>query len=321
MKAFRFFVLLALSLPQVHGATTQTLHLWKHIPSASELRKIYRKENQKVRVLLRDPDSIDLAALADLPSEAQAARFELVIEGLPNHDTHSSWEAALLPLRTTWIAATLPSPDDWSRLKKIPLHSLHFVVSQAPTALEIQGLRDWTQQSQIPLEITFALGQYPKFMDRDWIENIPVSVPLRWVVDFWPGYVQMDTLNLLKRSVGLRITGGTQWNETDSPYLENLQSLDKTLWESPVTEDLPRPAPWELKAQTPFVWIATGPLWSTTEIERFAASSSKADRRFIWDTGSDSDNDVPKVLETLQERYPRFRVEQVLDATRGAVRR
>lgn len=275
------FPLLALSfLTCFQGAAFSAIKktwLLDSLDDPDTLVAILRDPNSEVRVILEDPTASELSALRHLPRS-----IEIVSKRFPGADTETAWSQASAKLALTWIESTLPNKDEVQRMEKIPLKSIQWVTTGIPALPESEAISGFHERHHsgslaLPHQVTFALGFYPRFTDRPWIEELPPQLLLQWVVSGWPSYHQMDVLNLLPQPHQLRIQGGISWMEEDLPYLKNIQRLKRILWESN-SEPVEGPAVWQRIPRLEYTWIAQDFLPSLESVRAFAASSTLASR-------------------------------------------
>jgi hypothetical protein len=239
------------------------------------LAELLKDPHSEVRVILEDPTASDLGALRNLPRS-----IEIVSKRFPGADTEAAWSQASAKLALTWIESSLPNRDEVQRMEKIPLKSIQWVTTGIPALPESEAISGFHERHHsgslaLPHQVTFALGFYPRFTDRSWIEQLPPQLLLQWVVPGWPSYHQMDVLNLLAQPHQLRIQGGIAWMEEDLPYLKNIQRLKRILWESN-SEPMEVPAVWQRVPHLEYTWIAQDYLPSLESVRAFAASSTLA---------------------------------------------
>ncbi len=260
--------------------TAETVDLWNKTPGT-----------RNYRIAAGDPTTTDLEALLKLQN---ADRLEIGVLRYPFPSESAAWKKlASRGAQINIIEGILPSPEGLKFLDSLGFKKILFVITgpQEPSfaaALE-------TLHAEVAL--TYAGRAYPKYLDKDSWTAIPARVPLNIATDFWPGYTQMDLLNILSMPQTIRVRDMFPPDDT-FPYLLNIKKLQ---WVTLDTDFDPwdQGAVWKKFGAMKVRWNRRGIVPSEDVLRAFAESAPSELRSLVIDTENELSSEERARLERL----------------------
>jgi hypothetical protein len=203
--------------------------------------------------------------LEQLPALPPGRNIQVILGAFPDSSlTPALKRLARSGLEAVFATGSFPTPLEIDRMNEIGFRRLILLVSHYPDPEVARDLG--TLQS--PVELSFVVRAYPRYVDRANLSAIPGGIPLTFSTDYWPWYSHMDLFNLLPHRIRLRIQDSFPTRE-GLPYLRNIRQLDS------ITVELSSPAPgspteWQDLDPRPLRWLSVGRVPEDRELREFA---------------------------------------------------
>jgi hypothetical protein len=191
------------------------------------------------------------------------------------------------------LEGILPSLAELQFIDSLGFQKVLFVITgpQDPTLTQALG------ELKTPVSLTLAARAYPKYMDKESWVTIPPQVPLTVSTDFWPGYTQMDMLNLMSMSQSLRVKDMFP-NEDSYPYLLNIKRLEQITIDTDF-DPWDQGQVWQKLGAKKVRWNRRSNVPSKEVLEAFARSAAPSLRSVTIDTDIELSREERKRLEDL----------------------